>query len=125
MKKKDIILILIFSITVITVSTILSKRSIKRGYEMSINFKVDSVYVTLASKAEFFDKNKKGLTSYGFVFYDHDSVKKGDVLFKERNSDTLYVYRMDSLGNRNVVLKKNLFSVNFYGHRVEFDKNKQ
>jgi hypothetical protein len=125
MKKKDVIAILIFSITVITVSTILSKRSIKRGYEMSIDFKVDSVYVTLASKAEFFNVNKERLISYGFVFYDHDSVKKGDNIFKERNSDTLYVYRMDSLGNRNVVIKKNLFSVNFYGHTVDFDKNKQ
>jgi hypothetical protein len=125
MKKKNVIAILIFAITVITVSTILSKRSIKRGYEMSIDFKVDSVYVTLASKAQFFNKNKEGLMSYGFVFYDHDSVKKGDIIFKKRNSDILYVYRIDSLGNSNVVIKKNLFSVNFLGNRVEFDKNKQ
>jgi hypothetical protein len=108
MKKKDVILILVFSITVITVSTILTNRSIKRGHEMSIDFKVDSVYVTLASRALFFNSKKEKLLPYGFAFYARDSVKKGDVLFKERNSDTIFVYRMDSLGNKQMFFKKSL-----------------
>lgn len=104
MKNKQMIFLIIFVVTIIVSTIILSMNQINKEQKMRINFEVSKIETTPALRSVFYNKIGEKLDLQRFVFYNFHDVKVGDIIVKEENSDTLKVYRLDSIGNKKIQL---------------------
>ncbi|NLN26526.1 MAG: hypothetical protein GX163_12945 [Bacteroidetes bacterium] len=77
----------------------------KGDFGSSIFFKVDSISISPALRATLYNKEKEKLKLRSYVFYDYHNIKKGDIIKKNSNSEFLEILRLDSVGNKFVVLR--------------------
>jgi|SRR5690606_39749010 hypothetical protein len=108
MKRRSIVFLAILVTIVITLTIILSKWRIEHERNLAINFEVAKVEITPAFRATLYDKNANKLSLQRFVLYDYHDVKPGDLIVKEKNSEVLKVYRIDSLGKKSLHLTLNM-----------------
>lgn len=92
-------------ITIVAILTIaLSKWRIEYEKNLAINFEVERVEITPAFRAVLFDKYANKLRLQRFVLFDRHDIKPGDLIVKEKGSEVLKVYRIDSLGRKSLHL---------------------
>ncbi|MFB9057516.1 hypothetical protein ACFFU9_12270 [Mariniflexile ostreae] len=108
MKKKSIMFLVVFVI-IVTFSTIyFSIRINNLEKKMEIDFKVERVEITPAFRVVLYDKSGNKLRLQRFVFFERHGILPNDIVIKEAGSETLNVYRIDSLGNNVIHLKMNM-----------------
>lgn len=104
MERKSKVFLAIFATVVLIFIITVTKWTVKRERDLTINFKVTRVEITPAFRAVFYDKNNNRLRLQRFVFYDYHDILPGDLIKKEKGDDFLYVYRFDSMGNNKLFL---------------------
>jgi hypothetical protein len=86
---------------------VLSLRQVKYEKKLAINFEVYRVETTPALRSVLYDRKGNKLRLQRFVFFERHEIKPGDIIKKEKDSEVLKVYRIDSLGNRSLYLTLN------------------
>lgn len=107
MKRKSMLFLAIFAAVVVVLTVILSLMQVKNERKLAINFEVDRVKTTPALRSVLYDKNGNKLRLQRFVFFERHGIKPGDIIVKEKDSEVLKVYRIDSLGGRSLHLTLN------------------
>ncbi|SMD44095.1 hypothetical protein SAMN00777080_2710 [Aquiflexum balticum DSM 16537] len=107
MKRKSMFFLAIFAAVVIVLTVVLSLMQVENEKKLAINFEVDRVETTHVLRSVLYDKNGNKLRLQRFVLYDYHDVKPGDLIVKEKGSEVLKVYRIDSLGGRSLHLTLN------------------
>ena len=97
----------IFAAVVIVLTVVLSLRQVKYEKKLAINFEVYRVETTPALRSVLYDRKGNKLRLQRFVFFERHEIKPGDIIKKEKDSEVLKVYRIDSLGNRSLYLTLN------------------
>ncbi len=108
MNKRAKMFLAVFIMIVIVLTITLSMWSIQNEKEMDIKFEVDRVEITPALRAIYYDKDSSKLRLQRYVFFDYHDVKPGDLIVKDKGSEVLRVYRIDSLGSKSIILTMNL-----------------
>ncbi len=105
MKLKKYWPILIFGLIVIfTLINTFFKSKIEN--ETQYNFVITKIEVTPTNSLVFYDKNKK-ISLWNFIVSENEKVNVGDMIYKERRSDYLYVMRKSINGDYKVYRKEN------------------
>jgi len=99
--------LVIFAAVVIVLTVVLSLRQVKYEKKLAINFEVYRVETTPALRSVLYDRKGNKLRLQRFVFFERHEIKPGDIIKKEKDSEVLKVYRIDSLGNRSLYLTLN------------------
>ena len=107
MKRKSMFFLVIFAAVVIVLTVVLSLRQVKYEKKLAINFEVYRVETTPALRSVLYDRKGNKLRLQRFVFFERHEIKPGDIIKKEKDSEVLKVYRIDSLGNRSLYLTLN------------------
>lgn|SRR5690554_1271158 len=103
MMKKQMVFLIGFVMIIVVLTIIFSRNQINDEKQMEINFEVNKVETTPALRSVFYNKEGDKLDLQRFVFYDFHDIKKGDIIVKDKNSEILRVYEIDSIGNRKIL----------------------
>ncbi len=105
MKKGLIVFLVVVLVAILQISYFMKGQASQEVASEAIYFVVESVEARPDATYSFYDAAGNAFKSY--TFDTPEVIKKGDIIAKEANSSELTVYRFDSDGNKEVVLRIN------------------
>lgn len=69
----------------------------KKEFETKYNFVIDKIEITPTKRMVFFKDNQE-INLWNYTIMDNEDVLVGDLIYKEKCSKYLYIYRKDKQG---------------------------
>ena len=80
------------------------------------NFVITKTETTPTSTLIFYDKEKE-ISFWNFIVSENSGIKKGDLIYKPKHSNFLYVKRKDKNGSYKTFLKENYTRIFTFGKK--------